>query len=161
MSHAIRLLKDRVHKQARQLESHMMLIQQSIARGQQSIDMLTDYVRQYSEKLAYMGQQSAGPEEPFISGLDLRTHNDFANKLMGALKAQVRQNETNKAHLSKAAAELSALLLKEKTLAQLLSKREEAVYLQAVRAEQKGMDELANLRHARAHLEQSNGPLDT
>jgi len=160
MSHAIRLLKDRVHKQAQQLESHMMLIQQSIARGQQSIDMLTDYVRQYSEKLAYMGDQPTGPHEPFISGSDLRTHNDFANKLMTALKAQVRQNEVNKAHLSKAAAELSQLLRKEKTLAQLLAKRDEAMYLQAARTEQKGMDELANLRHARAHSEHNNGPMD-
>ncbi|MCQ8897518.1 flagellar export protein FliJ [Limnobacter humi] len=154
MSKAIELLKDRISLEVSEMESHMALIQSSIEKGQHSIHMLTDYVRQYSEKLAFMGQCTAVDEltPHTISGTELKAHNQFAGKLMSALAAQVRQNETNKAYLRQAAENLKHLKLKQKTLEQLLARREAVLEEKQLRREQKELDELANGRYARTLL---------
>ncbi|HEX4844327.1 MAG TPA: flagellar export protein FliJ [Limnobacter sp.] len=151
MANALALLKERIGVQVSELESHMALIQNSIVKGQQSIDMLTDYIRQYSEKLVSAEHilQSADPAtSAMITGVELRAHNQFAARLMTALAAQVKQNDQNRQYLARASENLKVLKTRQKTLEQVLEKRMQAREEQAMRLAQKDLDELATLRHA-------------
>lgn len=151
MSKAIQLLKKRLSLEVEQLETHMVLIQQNINKGQRSIDALTDYVQQYSEKLAHMGEQSqaTGELSTPITGTELRAHNVFAGQLMVALKAQVKQNDTNRGYLSSASTQLQGMKIRHKTLQNLLDKLEQAANLRQSRMDQKLLDEIANNRYTR------------
>ncbi|HEX4878349.1 MAG TPA: flagellar export protein FliJ [Limnobacter sp.] len=151
MTNALALLKERIGVQVSELESHMALIQNSIVKGQQSIDMLTDYIRQYSEKLVNAEHGLQCQDEAanaMITGVELRAHNQFAARLMTALAAQVKQNDQNRQYLARASENLKVLKTRQKTLEQVLDKRLQAREEQAMRLAQKDLDELATLRHA-------------
>ncbi|MDX1669747.1 MAG: flagellar export protein FliJ [Limnobacter sp.] len=153
MSKGIETLRHRLTLQVEQLEAHMALLQQNITKGQTSIDSLTEYVRQYAEKLSILGDSPANGLDadtgPVISGLELQSHNHFAGKLMGALKGQVKQNNTNREHLAKALEQMKQLRLQQKTLDVLLEKKRREMELARQRLEQKETDEFANIAHAR------------
>ncbi|WP_370264071.1 flagellar export protein FliJ [Limnobacter sp.] len=151
MSNALVLLKDRIGIQVSELETHMALIQGNIVKGQRSIDMLTDYIRQYSEKLVTMRPEVPIHDEllPLINGIELRAHNTFAARLMTALTAQVQQNEQNQRYLARAMENLQVLKTRHKALEHVLEKRMQMRRLQETRREQKETDEMANSRHVR------------
>lgn len=151
MANALALLKERIELQVSELESHMALIQNSIVKGQQSIDMLTDYIRQYSEKLVTVDTlqlDTDGAAGAVITGVELRAHNQFAARLMTALAAQVKQNEQNRHYLIATNENLKMLKTRQKTLEQVLEKRIQAQEELALRQAQKDLDELATLRYA-------------